>query len=155
MPTHIFGDKENNSFELVPDGDYEFEVVKCDFEISAASDTNGSEVMKLSLSLSGKPGTNIMDKLTFHPKWDWKVDTFMKCCGMKAQKGDQIEFTEQTVLGLRGIAKICVKGYKKRDGSQGTANNVACFYTDKQKLPKRSIQIPAPVSVADDDEIPF
>jgi hypothetical protein len=132
-------------------GDYPFEVVGCDFGISTSKGkTNGSETMELKLKFFrdatfAQPLAQWTETLYFHESCDWKVHQFMLAANLQVngrlvQKGDDVEFTEYLVIGLRGWA-TCLPEKDKSNATDDAGrvkeyNRVRAFITNKQKLDK-------------------
>lgn len=161
MPSYKFGDEEAKVWELLPQGDYVAEVIKCEFGLQTGSGvTRGSENMELSLAIDGRNAT-VRETLIFHEKTLWKIDTFVKSFnllvdGRAPVKGVPIEFTEPMVVGLRGHVSLKIEDYKKVDGTPAKSNKVAVFITNKERLTKvvdigdAAPSESAPVESADD-----
>lgn len=139
-------------------GDYPFEVVACDFGISnSKGKTNGSETMELKLKFFRdatfeKPVAQWTETLYFHESCDWKVHQFSLAANLQVEGrlvkvGDEIEYTENMVIGLRGWA-TCMPEKSTTDASK-EYNRVKVFLTNKEKLPKH-VQLSDTV-----DDVPF
>lgn len=170
MPKYKFGDEENQVFELIPAGDYPFQVVGVDFGIQNGGKTNGSDIMDLKVKVY-KDGTydhplaQIFERLIFHKSCLWKIDTFVKASnllvnGTSPAKDAEIDFNEDLLKGLRGWCTIKIDTFKKADNTEGKSNKVAVWLTNKPKLDRA----PTPVEVDDagfdsgtgsDEDIPF
>lgn len=134
---------QTNAPSLLPEGDYIFEVTDYEVGMAKGAKTAGSDIYILKLNIEGK-GNTIEERLIDHPSTLWKMDCFLKCCGVEILKGESYEFRKQIaegtgvrfvkLEGLRGWCRIVVESYVKRDNSEGKANRVAIFYTDKEKL---------------------
>jgi len=81
-----FQDSENIP-RVVKDGDYIVEVIQADFGISK----KGNDMVKLRLRILPE-NVMVFDTLVFTDDAAWKVDTFLKSCGVKLNKGDNVEF---------------------------------------------------------------
>lgn len=174
MPT--FNDSEN-MVQLVPEGDYRFKVVQFDEGISSGAKTAGSTMFKsklqIELSKPGEQGPTLFENFIDHSATAWRIDTFLKSCGVKIPKGAAFEFDRETAIrkkalhvnpyGLRGWCRLVVEDYKPSNSTQTKQKNkVAAFYTDKEKLPRdASIAAPAPVPFSTpetgpgEEDIPF
>lgn len=156
MPKSKFDSKaESSIFELLPDGDYPFEVTGCDFSLSTGGKTHGSDMMELKLTFfrnntfSEKCG-KCHETLIFHPNSEWKLSVFAKCAnvlvnGQVPGDGVEIEWTAGLVLGLRGWATV-----RSKEGTKDKTkkfNYVASFLTNKEKLARafpEPVQEPEP-----------
>lgn len=163
MYKHVFQDREMPQFELMPEGDYQFEVISVDQTFSQGAKTKGCTQFELTLDL-GKGTTN--DTLILpeydesgklvaptDPKalkfLDGKLDCFLKCTGAASQKGDAFEFCETALIGLRGWLRLFIDEFKKNDGSIGKSNKVKLYYTNKEKLPRNKPQHVMPTAADD------
>lgn len=142
MPKFTFTDQENKSFEPLPPGDYVARVIECEFGISKGGKTSGADTMELTLEVEAKDRTaKVYETLIFHQSCAWKVDTFVKSfnllvSGKAPGKDEQIDFSEQMVVGLRGWVTLKVEDYTGRSGEKRQTNRVAVFITNKEKLSK-------------------
>ena len=143
-----FNDSENKLM-LVPEGDYIFCVIDAACKLQQKGKTVGSDVLQLELEIE-PAGSHAWENLIDHPSCAWKIDTFVKSAGIKLTKGEAFEFRQDAAeqrgvtwvnpLGLRGWCKLSVEEYPLNSGKK--RNHVACFYTDKPKLPARVIAQP-------------
>jgi hypothetical protein len=163
MPTYKFTDQDNQTFELLPAGDYPFEVTGVDFGIQSGGKTNGSDYMELKVTLYkdatfAQKLSLIRDRIIFHPACAWRADCFVKSAaltvdGQPPAKGQEIEFNDEAVVGLRGWCSVKVESYKNKSGEDAKANRVAVWLTNKPKLP-RAVEV-ATTEPTDDDNLPF
>lgn len=148
MPKLKFDAKaESLQFELLPDGDYPFEVVAVDFSISKGRATAGSDVVELKLRFFSdktftKRRAQWTEDLIFHENCAWKVSVFTKCTnilvdGKVPPDGAELDYSESTMMGLRGWATVRTEEYEK-NGQRKKANRVASFLTDREKLPRNT-----------------
>jgi hypothetical protein len=169
MPKTKFDAKaESTQFEMIPDGDYPFEVMACDFSISTGNKTAGSEVMEVKVrffkdSTFTKPMAQWTESLIFHPSCDWKISVFTKCANMLVDgqlpaDGAEIDYTAEAVVGLRGWATV--RNKPSTQDKDKRWNYVAAWLTTKEKLARRELhpdETPAGVPAGGDDEgkLPF
>jgi hypothetical protein len=166
MPSIKFDAKaESTAFELLPDGDYPFEVVAYDTSISTGAKTSGSEQMEIKVAFFAdetfaKKRAQWTETLIFHPSSLWKLSVFAKCTDMRLPDGTvpgdgvDLEFSEATVVGLRGWASVRSKASTKDPAKR--FNHVAVWLTTKPKLARR--EIPAeemPVDEPSGKGLPF
>lgn len=161
MPKASFDSKaESTQFETLPDGDYPFEIIAADFALSNGPKTNGSETMELKVAFfrDGKFEKKIAqwtETFIFHRSTEWKLSVFTKCANMlvdgkQPDHGLEVEYTAQTVLGLRGWATVRSKP-GKNDPTK-SFNYVAAWLTNKEKLDRAAVIQPQP---GEDSDIPF
>jgi len=149
MPSYKFTNQDNKIFEPVTPGDYIVEVTKCEFGITK---DRGDDKMDLTLRIEGKD-TLLFETLTFTEKSAWKVDTFVKSCnllvdGHKPAPNQEIEFSENMVVGLRGWATLFIDEYPAGSGKK--KNKVKLWITNKEKLAKNEF-----TSEPEEDDVPF
>jgi hypothetical protein len=147
----VFQDRENKPpAKLFPDGDYTFTVVDCDFSIGKGTETNGCPQVNLELAVDGADAT-AYDTLTddsdkMRPKCAWRIDVFLKCCGIVIKKGEAFEFRQDEAnhsgvryinpIGLRGAAYFAKNTYTPKGSTEAKSNmKVRTYYTDRPKLP--------------------
>ncbi len=162
MPT--FHDSDNLPTH-VPEGDYIFAVTAFEQGISAGGKTAGATKYGLTLEIETKPGERgpkVFENLIDHPSTAWKMDTFIKSCGVQLAKGEGFEFNADDAaqhgcrhvepLGLRGWCRLVVEEYPLNSGKR--RNKVAVFYTNKAKLPAR-VAVAEPAAVIEESDVPF
>lgn len=144
----VFNDSQNIP-PVVPEGDYVFCVVGFECGISSGGKTAGSDKYDVELEIEPS-GKRVTEFLIDHPSCSWKIDTFLKSCGIQLAKGEAFEFREDIAsatgvrwvnpLGLRGHCRLYVEEYTPKGGTEKRkANKVAVFYTDRPKLEPRAI----------------
>lgn len=153
----IFNDQENRP-PYVEDGDYVLRVIGFEIGMSNGERTRGSEKYTINFEVEGK-GTEIYDYLIDNPKTSWRIDTFLKSCGIKLPKGTEFTFNQEEakskniqwidLLGLRCHAKVYIDKYIGGDGKEYKTNKIALYYTDKPALP------PDKTGIETDDDITF
>lgn len=137
MPTYTYKDTEELVYTPAPEGEWIFKIVSAKSVISKGMTTKGSDQLGLVVEcFQDDMETSVgfaRDALIFHPKCDWKVDLFLKASGyVKAneiQKGDEVTFHPEDLLGLRGRLTVTHREYEKRDGSTGVAAEVGKWHT--------------------------
>jgi hypothetical protein len=169
----VFRNQDNQSFVLLPPGDYVFRVVGMESGIQTGTGkTAGSPFWEFKLMIEGK-GANVYERLIDHESTGWKIDTFLKCTGQTPPVNAPFEFEEQAAeaagvhwinpIGLRGHCALIVEEFTKTGQTEKKKKNrVSVFYTDKPKLPRHEAApalAPAPAAVPkvtpSDDGLPF
>jgi hypothetical protein len=135
---------EEARLPFIPAGDYIFCVREFEIGLSNGGKTAGSEKYELTLEIEGK-GHTVYENLIDHPSTGWKINTFLKCTGVRLNEGESFEFSKDSAdanevrwvnpIGLRGHCAIIVDEYTAKDGTKKKRNNLASFYTDRAKLP--------------------
>lgn len=126
---------QDDQFELLPDGEYDFVV-----ESMERARFNGSDKMgpcpqaKLTLVIKSPVSGNdvkILETLNLHKKMEWKLSQFFVCIGQK-KKGEPLVPNWNLVPGSKGRASIIVNKYLK-DGQNRENNKVDKFLPKEQK----------------------
>jgi len=178
MPKFTFTNEEVPSFELLPIGNYAFEVIGVEIGLGSKKTANNQVVSlkcrffaliqnvaaKTTIADWTKPIAQWTEKLTIPiPREDClgkesvdaniffggRCNMFVKCAGMAADVGQELDLSEETVMGLRGIAYV--GHYKPTQGSHvgETFNQVKTWRTDMPKF-QRNTPVAAP-----EEEKPF
>lgn len=143
MPGYTFTNQD--SFELLAEGDYQFRVVGVDSGImNSKGITNGSDYVDLKLKFfnsAGKPKAMWTEKLILHESCFWKIDSFIKASnflvdGNPPKEGDALELNEDTLVGLQGWARVCINKYTNKQDEQKENNRVDHWLTDAEKHPR-------------------
>lgn len=175
MPKFTYTEEENERFELLKNGDYPCEVVSYDSDLSKSSKTRGCSQISLAFrfyedSKFEKPVAQWTETLTIPDVMSLAKDTarflagrlnmFAKSFNIAVKKGEEIEFDELTVLGLRGWCHVTREPRQTKDqGGNYVAmmgednkpvfrNKVDYFPTDKARLERAPRQ-------PEVDETPF
>lgn len=147
MPTHQFRNEDTKltEFVLLPEGEYVLEVIAAEVGISKGAKTRTSDQIELTLkAVQAAPGATlpenagrVWETLIFHPSTDWKVDNFVKSTNLAQEPGQEVEINEETVIGLRGWAKV---GFDTYNGKK--KNDVKFWITNKEKFSRHRLQVP-------------
>lgn len=161
MPKNTFDSKaESLEFQLLPDGDYIFEVVSVDVGISTGRKTAGSEVIDLKCQFFNKDGKRLgqwTESLIFHQSCAWKVSVFTKCANMlidgkTPSDGAEIDYSPETMLGLRGWCSV--GHHSSATDATKVYNDVKAWLTNKEKLPRAHVAKPADPFAAKSEDNP-
>ena len=121
--------QDSSEFEVVPEGEYNFEVIK--FERSRTdSDAKypncNQAIITLRVTNSDYSG-EITDRLILNRKLEWKISQFFCAIGQK-RKGEPFVMNWPAVPGARGRCEITIRSYAKKTdkaGEQtGRSNNI-------------------------------
>jgi hypothetical protein len=143
MPAYKFTDQD--SFELLDEGEYKFRVVGVDSGLMAGTGvTSGSDYVDVKCKFfdaDGKPRAMWTEKLILHESCFWKVDSFIKASnylhnGKPPVEGDDIQLNEDTLVGLQGWCKVYVNVYTNKQGDERENNRVDVWLTEREKLPR-------------------
>lgn len=128
-------EKDGSDFELLPEGDYDFEVLS--FERGRHA---GSEKLPpcnkavLTIKLTGANGstTNITHQLFLHTKCEGLLCAFFTAIGQR-KHGERLNMNWNLVPGSKGRCKIGIHEWKGNDGEVRKSNEIKKFYEPQQK----------------------
>ncbi len=133
---------DDNTFELLPDGDYHFIVAKHEigYATSDKMPPNTRQFvcfLDIPVMVDGSPKTvTVRNNLNVYSKGLWAIRRFVECIGMAPEKGrTNIDLTKMD--GLEGICSI--SSYTGKNGNE--YNQVSQFYPPSK----------APTVTANDD----
>ena len=127
---------ENDSpeFVILPDGDYDFEVV--DFERGRH---NGSEKLPpcnkaiVHIRIEGKEGISIIKhQLFLHTITEGMLCAFFTGIGQR-QKGERLKMNWNAVVGSKGRCKVGIRKWTNDEGKEMTFNEIKKFYEPEGK----------------------
>lgn len=129
---------QESEFVLLPDGDYDFEVINFERSRSKGSDSiPPSNMAVLDIKITdGKSTVSVKDYLVLHTKMEWKLSQFFRSIGMKKQ-GETVRMNWSAVPGAKGRCKVIVDKYTNDKGQTRESNKIAKYY---------DYTAPAPVS---------
>lgn len=170
MPKFTFQDTEQRTFEIVPEGDYKLEIVGFESKLSAGSKTKGLEQLVIEIGLVDNPSAIMLEWVTLPDESTEKglaralqgaADSMLRALNFSAslKKGQEIELSEETMLGLRGWGHIVIETRQvqvKEDGKQviengkpkfeeRKSNKVHYWIGNKEKL-ARNVLTPTPAT---------
>ena len=121
--------QDTSEFEVVPEGEYNFEVIKFErgrTDSDARYPNCNQAIITLRVTNSDFTG-EITDRLILNKKLEWKLSQFFCAIGQKI-KGEKVRMNWSAVPGARGKCEITLRSYvKKTDkaGEQtGRSNNI-------------------------------
>lgn len=133
---------DGGEYELLPEGDYDFEVTKFERGRSKGSDKLppcNMAILTIRLSGDGK-STTITENLLLHTKMEWKLSQFFCAIGQK-QKGEKVRMNWQAVLGAKGRCKVGIRPYKKQNGEDGQTNEIKKYYESTTTAPAKQYTV--------------
>jgi hypothetical protein len=135
MPRVQFQDR--GGFQLLEPGDY----IAFVEEANEGTSNNGNPKIDLKLSVAG---ATVYDTLTFTENAGWRIDTFLKACGLAPEKGQFVDVT--AAMCERACGRVRVGKKPGLKDSSKVYNYVDAWLTDKESL-----------AIADKarDDIPF
>ena len=120
---------QESEFVILPEGDYDFEVIS--FERSRS---NGSEKLPPSnmaiLNIrvtNGKESTTVKEYLVLHTKMEWKLSQFFRSIGQKKQ-GETVRMNWNAVPGAKGRCKLAIEVFTNDKGEEKEYNRIEKFY---------------------------
>lgn len=118
-----------NEFTTLPEGDYDFEVVKFERGRSKGSEKiPPSNMAILTLRVSDeKQSAVIMDYLVLHSKLEWKLSQFFLSVGLK-KHGEPLKMDWSKVQGAKGRCKVFVDNYTNDKGEERKTNKISKYY---------------------------
>lgn len=136
---------DSEEFELLPEGDYDFEVLS--FERGRH---NGSEklppcnkaILKIRVTGNGKTST-ITHNLMLHSKTEGLICAFFVGIGQR-KRGEQLRMDWNKVPGSKGRCKVGIRTFKSnKTGEEMKSNEIKRFYD-----PAETRSTPAPAAPA-------
>lgn len=128
-------------FKPIPKGKYIFEVIKVEQGVSNGEKTKGCPNLKLTLLLMDKDMNKVgqftdrKNTLIFeHEKLEYRIDTFTTCTGMASEVGTELEYGEETMVGLRGWCEVGAE--PSQNDPTKIYNHVERWLTNEAKIPR-------------------
>lgn len=133
---------QETEFVVLPEGDYDFEVVKFERSRSKGSDKiPASNMAVLDIKVTnGKDATTVKDHLVLHTKMEWKLSQFFRSIGQKKQ-GETVRMNWNAVPGAKGRCKLIVEKYVNDKGETRENNKIAKYYD--YTAPANAAAVPA------------
>lgn len=120
---------EGSSFEPLPEGNYDFTVAKVE---RARSSGEGKlppcNMAKVTFTVWGTDNSrDIIENFILHSSMEWRLSQLFLSVGMK-KHGEPLRMNWTAIIGKTGKCKVVVKKFNKRDGTEGTSNEIKKFY---------------------------
>jgi hypothetical protein len=120
--------QDGEDFILLPDGEYEFEVI----EVTRMRYPGGDyyppcpkAVAKMKVTTP--QGASIFSEHLFlHTKGEYRLCAFFKAIGLR-KHGEKLRMQWNSVVGRRGRAEICIDEYIDKNGAKRQSNKVRKF----------------------------
>ncbi|MCT1797403.1 hypothetical protein [Aerococcus viridans] len=129
--------KQESSFNLLPAGEYQFEVEKMErgqYQPSPKSSIRDvSPQAELHIKIFGGEhgNTNVIERLILHTKTEFKISEFFIAIGQK-QPGQPLTPNWNYVIGSTGRCEIEVNKYNNSNGQERENNRVVRFLEPEQ-----------------------
>ena len=119
----------DDEFTVLPEGDYDFEVIKFERSRSKGSENiPPSNMAVLDIRLTdGKNTASVKDYLVLHTKMEWKLSQFFRSIGQKKQ-GETVRMNWNAVTGAKGRCKVIVDKYTNDKGKTTEINKISKYY---------------------------
>ena len=120
---------ETGSFEPLPEGDYSFTVAKIERARSSGSGKlPPCNMAKVTLTVHGAENDrDITENLVLHSSLEWKLSQFFLSIGLK-KHGEPLRMNWTAATGKTGNCHVGVRTFKRKDGGEGTSNEIVRFY---------------------------
>lgn len=122
-------ENDGPDFEVMPEGDYDFEVTAFERGRHAGSD-NLPPCNKaiVSIRIKGEKGqSTIRHNLFLHTKTEGLLCSFFAGIGQR-KHGEKITMNWNQVVGAKGRCKVAIRKWKNNDGEERTSNEIKKFY---------------------------
>lgn len=121
--------KNDDEFTLLPEGDYDFEVLSYE---RSRSKGNGNippcNMAIVSLKVTdGTKSTTVKDYILLHTSTEWKLSQFFRSIGQKKQ-GQTVRMNWSAVSGSKGRCSVIVDKYTNDKGETKETNKIAKYY---------------------------
>lgn len=117
-----------STFVLLPEGEYDFKVIKFERQRHTGSaKLPPCPKAAITVEVSGVNGTTqITHNLFLHTKTQGLLSAFAISIG-QGKQGDVVKLDWSKVLGATGRAKVTVRKYTKKDGTEAETNDIKEF----------------------------
>lgn len=122
--------ENDNEFELLPPGDYDFTVTDFKRERHMGSEKlTPCNKAVITLSMTGANGErgSVIHNLFLHSKCEGMLCAFFTGIGQR-KKGERLKMNWGTVVGSTGKCKVGVRKYTNRNGEERESNEIKKFY---------------------------
>lgn len=127
-------ENDGSEFVLLPEGDYDFEVV----ELERARHPGSQKLPPcakavVSIKLFGREGNAVIKhNLFLHTSTEGMLCAFFTGIGQR-KKGEPFKMMWQNVVGSRGRAKVGIRKWTGNDGKELQSNEIKKFYEPEDK----------------------
>jgi len=125
---------KDSEYELLPEGDYDFEVTAFERGRHNGSDklpACNKAIINLYVTSNQAAGT-IKHNLFLHTRTQGLLSAFFIGIGQK-KKGEDFQMNWNAVIGSKGRCKVGVQKWKGNDGSERSGNEIKKFYEPEEK----------------------
>lgn len=128
--------ENDSSFTLLPEGDYDFEVIKFErgrFEGSAKMCACPMAIFSIKCSNNVESST-ITHNLMLNKKLEWKLCEFFTSIGDR-KHGEQLRPNWGSTLGKKGRCKVGIREWTNNNGETKKSNEITKFYEPTDAAP--------------------
>lgn len=139
-----FIENDSPDYVILPEGDYDFTVTGFErgrFNGSAKLPPCNKAVLSIKIN-TPEEETTITHNLFLHTKTEGLICAFFNSIGQR-KKGEKLKMNWNKVIGSEGRCKVGVHTYTKKEGGEGTANDIQKFYPKEEA--EQTPQTAAPV----------
>jgi hypothetical protein len=130
-------EKDGSEFVLLPEGDYNFTVMKFERARFAGSEKMPScnqAKLELAIHTADHGDVIVFHNLFLHTKTEGLLSNFFAGIGQK-KKGEKLRMNWNAVIGARGKCKLIVNKYTSK-GEERANNQVKTFYSYEEAFPQ-------------------
>lgn len=136
---------DGQEFIILPEGDYEFEVVgfeRADFKGSSKMSPGNKVILSLQVT-TDKGIANVRTDLIMNRVMEWRISAFFRSIGLK-KHGEKLKMDWSRVLQAKGRARFKPRTYMD-NGTERQVNDLVRFYDPETPEKDNSV----------DDDLPF
>ena len=122
--------EKDSEFELLQEGDYDFEVIGFERARHNGSDKLppcNKAVLTIKLSSADGKSNTINHNLFLHSKTEGMLCAFFTAIGQR-KKGEKINMNWNAVIGSKGRCKVKIRNWTDDNGETKQSNQIAKFY---------------------------
>ena len=119
----------DDEFTVLPEGDYDFEVISFERSRSNGSDKlppSNMAILNIRVT-NGRESTTVKEYLVLHSKMEWKLSQFFRSIGQK-KHGEAVRMNWNAVPGAKGRCKLTIEDFTNDKGEEKEYNRIAKFY---------------------------
>lgn len=120
---------EGGGFVLLPEGDYDFTVVKVERARHSGSEkVPPCNMAKVTFTVWGaEDKTEITENYFLCNKFEWKLSQLFLAIGLK-KHGEPLKMNWNAVTGAKGKCHVYIDNYKNKDGEDRQSNKIKKLY---------------------------
>lgn len=125
-------ENDGQSFEAVPPGDYDFQVIGFERERYPGGNkipACNKAVLTIQVSNGEKSGT-IKHNLLMYTTMEWKLSEFFIAIGQK-KHGEKLRMNWNAVVGAAGRCKVGIHKWVNKNGEEMESGEIKKFYEPK------------------------